>query len=130
MRLAIICSACCNDINCCSSNYFLRYSCKQTSRKKFFKEVNTGKETFFFGSFDRLDPNFNHVTWEKYFNDIAQFFGGDKKLVFNELIKESFQVRKALSKKFNYLSIAYKAFFAGFLISIPALCFVIIFRGE
>src|SRR6266542_1359695 len=99
MRLAIICSACCNDINCCSSNYFLRYSCKQTSRKK-------------------------------YFNDIAQFFGGDKKLVFNELIKESFQVRKALSKKFNYLSIAYKAFFAGFLISILALCFVIIFRGE
>ena len=98
--------------------------------KKFFKEVNTGKETFFFGSFDRLDPNFNHVTWEKYSNDIAQFFGGDKKLIFNELIKESFQVRKVLSKKFNYLSLAYKIFFAGFLISILVLCFVIIFRGE
>lgn len=76
------------------------------------------KEEFFFGSFDRLDPDFKHVSWQKYSADMVDFFGGDKRLVFEELIKESFEVRKVLSKKFNYLSIAYKVFFAGLVLAI------------
>ena len=44
---------------------------------------------------------------------VNELFTGNKKLIFDELIKESFQVRKVLSKKFTYLDIAYKVFFAG-----------------
>lgn len=83
-----------------------------------FKNDLPGKEPFFFGSFDRIDHNFKHVTWEKYFSDINQLFKGDKEFIFSELIRESFQVRKVLSKKFGYLSIAYKIFIFGQLSSI------------
>ncbi len=93
--------------------------------KREVNKMNSGKEHFFFGSFDRLDPDFKHVTWEKYSADISQLFRGDKKSVFDELIKESFQVRKVLSKKFGYLDIAYKVFFGGLVICI--LSFLIIF---
>jgi hypothetical protein len=84
------------------------------------------KEPFFFGSFDRLDPNFRTVGWDKYSSDIDELFRSDKKNVFDELIKESFQVRKVLSKKFGYLSLAYKTFFAGFLASIFTLILALI----
>ncbi|MEO8860508.1 MAG: Pycsar system effector family protein [Ginsengibacter sp.] len=83
-----------------------------------FKNDLPGKEPFFFGSFDRIDHNFKNVTWEKYFSDISQLFKGDKEYIFSELIRESFQVRKVLSKKFGYLSIAYKIFIVGQLSSI------------
>jgi hypothetical protein len=88
--------------------------------RKFLYERDS-KEPFFFGSFDRLDPNFRSVTWEKYSWDINELFKSDKKNVFDELIKESFQVRKVLSKKFGYLSLAYKTFFTGFLAAILTL---------
>jgi hypothetical protein len=42
-----------------------------------------------------------------------ELFRGDKQQLFDELIKESFQVRKVPSKKFSYLNAAYKIFFAG-----------------
>lgn len=87
----------------------------------------TKKEEFFFGSFDRLDPNFKHVDWNKYLGDMTDFFNGEKHIIFEELIKESYEVRKVLSKKFNYLAIAYKVFFAGLLISIIGFLIVIIF---
>ena len=87
--------------------------------------VATKKEEFFFGSFDRLDPNFTHVDWEKYLGDMTEFFSGDKNAIFVELIKESYEVRKVLSKKFNYLSIAYKVFFAGLILSIIGFIIVI-----
>jgi len=91
--------------------------------------VNTSdREQFFFGSFDRLDPYFKNVSWEKYANDITGFFKGDKKLVFEELIKESFDVRKVLSKKFVYLSIAYKVFFSGLLMGLLSFMALIIFK--
>jgi hypothetical protein len=47
-----------------------------------------------------------------------ELFRGDRRLVFDELIKESFEVRKVLSKKFGYLDIAYKIFFVGIVIVI------------
>ncbi len=92
-----------------------------------FKNISE-KEAFFFGSFDRIDPNFKHVSWEKYALDINQLFKGDKEMIFNELIKESFQVRKVLSKKFGFLSIAYKIFIIGQLLSIGVFLIMIIFR--
>lgn len=90
--------------------------------------VTDKKEEFFFGSFDRLDPEFKKVTWEKYLGDMTDFFNGEKKLIFQEIIKESYEVRKVLSKKFNYLSIAYKVFFAGLLVSIIG--FLIVIRHD
>ncbi len=84
------------------------------------------KEEFFFGSFDRLDPRFKDAEWSKYLEDMTRFFGGDKKFIFEDLIKESYEVRKVLSKKFNYLSIAYKVFFAGLLLSILGFIIVIL----
>ena len=84
------------------------------------------KEEFFFGSFDRLDPNFKHVDWNKYLGDMTEFFSGEKHIIFEELIKESYEVRKVLSKKFNYLALAYKIFFAGLIISIFGFLIVIL----
>ena len=55
------------------------------------------------------------------------FFRGDKKLVFEDLIKESYAVRKVLSKKFSYLTIAYKVFFAGLMLSIVGYLAIAIF---
>jgi len=86
--------------------------------KAFLKDVQYEKEPFFFGSFDKLDPDFKHTTLEKYSSDMAELFHGNRQLLFDELIKESFEVRKVLSKKFGYLDIAYKIFFAGIVIVI------------
>ena len=92
------------------------------------KDVTYEREPFFFGSFDKLDPGFKHVTIDKYSGDMLELFRGDKKFVFDELIKESFLVRKVLSKKFGYLDIAYKVFFAGLLFIILSFLFVMIFK--
>ena len=104
---------------------FLGILASKPLEKKFFSQAD-GKEPFFFGSFDRLDPKFHKVNWEKYSSDIDELFRGDKRNVFDELLKESFQVRKVLPKKFGYLSLAYKIFFSGFLASVLTLIFAII----
>jgi hypothetical protein len=96
--------------------------------KAFLKDVKYEQQPFFFGSFDKLDPDFKYVTAEKYCNDMSELFRGDKKLIFDELIKESFQVRKVLSKKFGYLNIAYKVFFSGLVIIILTFLVVMIFK--
>jgi Family of unknown function (DUF5706) len=94
-----------------------------------FKNELPGKEPFFFGSFDRIDHNFKNVTWDKYFSDINDLFKGDKEFIFSELVRESFQVRKVLSRKFGYLSIAYKIFIVGQLSSIGIfLAFILLKR--
>lgn len=90
------------------------------------KQAEPDKEQFFFGSFDRLDPEFTSVPWDKYYGDMTSFFGGDKQVIFEDLIKESFEVRKVLSKKFGYLAIAYKVFFAGLVFSILGFVVVIV----
>lgn len=94
--------------------------------KAFLKDVLYEKDPFFFGSFDKLDPEFKHASLEKYCCDMGELFHGDKQLVFDELIKESFQVRKVLSKKFGYLDIAYKIFFAGLVFVIITFLIVMI----
>ncbi|MBV9963372.1 MAG: hypothetical protein JO072_14095 [Parafilimonas sp.] len=93
--------------------------------KTFLKDVQYEKEPFFFGSFDKLDPDFKHVRLEKYYEDMNDLFKVNKQLVFDELIKESFQVRKVLSKKFVYLDIAYKVFFTGVVFVIVTFLIVI-----
>jgi hypothetical protein len=92
------------------------------------KDVKYEQEPFFFGSFDKLDPGFRHVTLDKYSADMFDLFKGNKKLVFDELIKESFLVRKVLSKKFGYLDIAYKVFFVGLVIIVLTFLIVMIFK--
>lgn len=90
-----------------------------------FKEVHYEKQPFFFGSFDKLDPDFRHAQLNEYCADMTELFHGDKQLLFDELIKESYQVRKVLSKKFNYLNIAYKIFFVGIVFVIITFLLVI-----
>ena len=94
--------------------------------KSFLKDVQYEKQPFFFGSFDKLDPDFKHTSLESYYADMNDLFHDNKQLVFDELIKESFQVRKVLSKKFDYLNIAYKVFFAGIVLVIITFLVVII----
>lgn len=95
--------------------------------KSFLKDVQYEQQPFFFGSFDKMDPDFKHMTIDKYSRDMNDLFHGDKKLVFDELIKESFQVRKVLSKKFDYLDIAYKIFFAGLVFLIVTFVIIMIY---
>jgi NhaP-type Na+/H+ or K+/H+ antiporter len=59
---------------------------------------------------------------------MTQFFKGQKIFIFDEMIRESFEVRKVLSQKFNYLSIAYKVFFAALLIGILGYLAVLIYE--
>ena len=96
--------------------------------KNFIRANQSEKEVFFFGSFDRLDPGIKHVTWQKYKADITQFFNGNKVFVFDEMIKESYQVRQVISKKFIYLSYAYKVFFAALLLGILGYLAVLIYE--
>jgi hypothetical protein len=77
-------------------------------------------QKFFFGSFDLIDPGFRHATWQGYYDQMNAFFNSSKENVYTEIYKESFNVRKVLSKKFNYLSRAYWVFIIGLLFSIIA----------
>jgi hypothetical protein len=70
-------------------------------------------KSFFFGSFDRVDPDFRNTKWEDYESVVAKMINGDKTKVFNEIIKESFQVRRILARKFGHLAIAYMVFISG-----------------
>jgi len=77
-------------------------------------------QQFFFGSFDMVDPAFLHEQWENYFKQLVDLFNKPKEIVYMEYYKESFNVRKVLSKKFNYLSLAYWVFLLGLLVSVIA----------
>lgn len=96
----------------------------------FLKDMHQDKQPFFFGSYDKLDPDFRYAPLEQYVAEVDELFHGDRQLLFNELIKESFQVRKVLSKKFNYLDIAYKIFFVGIVFVILTFLIVIVLMPE
>jgi len=74
--------------------------------------LDPGK-SFFFGSFDRVEPNFRNAKWEDYESAVGNMINGDKSQVFNQIAKETFQVRRILSRKFGHLAIAYRAFIFG-----------------
>ena len=90
--------------------------------------TNEQSGNFFFGSFDRIDPQFAKISWNSYDDDVHHLFKGNKEIVLNQLIKESYQVRIALSKKFNYLSIAYKIFIIGQSLSITTFVLMMLLK--
>ena len=82
-------------------------------------------QRFFFGSFDLIDSNFRHARWDTYYSQLTGLFNSARETVYLEVCKESFNVRKVLSKKFFYLSVAYWIFVLGLLVSIIAFALVI-----
>jgi hypothetical protein len=75
-------------------------------------------ESFFFGSFDRVDREFGKISLKAYTAGVDGVFKGDKEEVFRQITEESFQVRRVLSRKFQYLAMAYKVFIAGLILTI------------
>jgi Family of unknown function (DUF5706) len=75
-------------------------------------------QRFYFGSFDMVDASFLLASWEDYFKQLMDLFSMPKEAVYMEVYKESYNVRRVLAKKFNYLTKAYWVFLVGFLISV------------
>ena len=76
-----------------------------------------------------LDPTIPDIQWDEYFQGMSELFGHSKEAVYNEMYKESFNVRKVLFKKFNFLSWAYWVFIFGLLISVISFVVAIYFRN-
>jgi hypothetical protein len=75
-------------------------------------------QTFFFGSFDLIGDDFFKADWNSYSDELDSFLKGGKEMVYQEMYKETFNVRKVLGKKYSYLSVAYWIFLGGLFISI------------
>jgi len=86
-------------------------------------------QRFFFGSFDLVDANFPSVRWDEYYIQLIELFSNQKESVYMELFKESFNVRKVIARKFNYLSKAYWVFLFGLMISVVAFVIAIYNKG-
>lgn len=90
-------------------------------KNNFLEDRNSHSyQKFFFGSFDLIDPSFRNASWERYYTLVNDLFNGAKEIVYIEMFKESYNVRKALAKKFAYLSLAYWVFIVGLLLSVVA----------
>jgi Family of unknown function (DUF5706) len=89
--------------------------------------LDSGK-SFFFGSFDRVDPGFRNARWEEYETAVANMVNGDKAQIFTQIARETFQVRKILSRKFGHLAIAYKVFISGLGVGIVSFIIVAVIR--
>jgi len=100
-------------------------------RRNSLMEDRTSKtfQRFFFGSFDMIDPTLPNVQWDEYFQGMSELFCQSRDSVYLEIYKESFNVRKVLFKKFNYLSWAYWVFIFGLLISVISFVLAISLRG-
>jgi hypothetical protein len=98
---------------------------EQTSENTAFDS----SKSFFYGSFDRVDPNFKTAKWEDYEAAVAKMINGDKAEVFDQITKDSFQVRRILSRKFGHLAIAYKVFISGLGVGIVAFIVVAVIMG-
>lgn len=85
-------------------------------------------QTFFFGSFDLIGNEFSKVDWTTYSAELDALLKGGKEMIYEEMYKEAFNVRKVLGKKFTYLSIAYLVFILGLFISIAAF-FISTYKG-
>ena len=82
------------------------------------KRNSKSYQTFFFGSFDLTGREFLKADWNDYHTELDTLLKGGKENVYEEMYKESFNVRKVLGRKFTYLSVAYRVFIAGLFISI------------
>jgi hypothetical protein len=85
-------------------------------------------QTFFFGSFDLMGNEFSKADWITYSAELDALLKGGKELIYQEMYKEAFNVRKVLGKKFTFLSIAYAVFIIGLFISITAF-FIYTYKG-
>lgn len=81
-------------------------------------KTSKGYQTFFFGSFDLIGTNFFKADLTSYSHELDAFFKEGRERVYKEMYKETFHVRKVLSKKFSYLSAAYWVFLSGLFVSI------------
>jgi Family of unknown function (DUF5706) len=103
---------------------FLSILASRPQGNRFIHDKNSNSyQTFFFGSFDLMGNEFVNADWEHYSTELDNLLKGGKENVFQEMYKESYNVRKVLGKKFTYLSFAYLVFLGGLFISI--LSFVI-----
>lgn len=103
----------------CLATIFLSVMASRPQKNIFSEDKNSHTyQKFFFGSFDLIDRSFHRATWDEYYNQLHELFMNTKESVYMEVFKESYNVRKVLSKKFNYLSIAYWVFMIGLLLSI------------
>jgi len=82
-------------------------------------------QRFYFGSFDMVDTSFLKASWEDYFKQLMELFSMPKETVYMEVYKESYNVRRVLAKKFNYLTLAYWVFLVGIFISVMAFVIVL-----
>jgi Family of unknown function (DUF5706) len=86
---------------------------------QFMQDKNSSSyQTFFFGSVDLIGNEFSKANWENYSLELDALLKGGKEKIFEEMYKESFNVRKVLGRKFMYLNIAYYVFIGGLFISI------------
>ena len=103
---------------------FLSILSSRPQESRFIQDKNSNSyQTFFFGSFDLMGNEFASADWENYSTSLDNLLKGGKENIFQEMYKESYNVRKVLGKKFTYLSIAYLVFLGGLFIAI--LSFVI-----
>ncbi len=85
-------------------------------QKNFFIQDKSSKsyQTFFFGSFDLMGNEFSKATWDNYSVELDELLKGGKENVYEEMYKETFNVRKVLGRKFTLLSYAYLVFIIGY----------------
>ena len=103
----------------CLSTIFLSILASRPQKNSISEKKSSHTyQKFFFGSFDLIDRSFRKATWDDYYNQLHELFIHAKESVYMEVFKESYNVRKVLSKKFTYLSIAYWVFMIGLMVSI------------
>jgi Family of unknown function (DUF5706) len=105
----------------CLTTIFLAILASRPQNNVFIEDKHSHSyQRFFFGSFDMVDPVFRRIRWEEYYQQLKELLSNTKETLYMELYKESFNVRKVLSRKFSYLSLAYWVFLLGLLISVVA----------
>ena len=83
------------------------------------------RETFFFGSFDRIDDDFMKIKWDDYNAGLQQLIKGGKKELLHHIAQETFMVRKVLTQKFKNIAYSFRVFKYGLTITI--LTFLILY---
>jgi Family of unknown function (DUF5706) len=105
----------------CMITIFLAILASRPQNNSFLEDKKSHSyQRFYFGSFDMVDSSFLHASWEEYFKQLMDLFSLPKETVYMEVYKESYNVRRVLAKKFNYLSLAYWVFLLGIFISVIA----------
>lgn len=114
-------------ISVSSLTIFLSILASRPQKSKLVEDkLGHSYQRFFFGSFDLIDRNFRYANWEDYLSQLTEYLNSPRDKIYRELYKETYNVRKVLSKKFSYLSAAYWVFIGGLIVSVAA--FIITIR--